>query len=98
MEPIDIQHLFHLGLARETTRLKWGGIMHGRLPKTSKVTKRPTLVVMMMIAMIWNGRLASAFDDHRVRLEFEDGAEWVGNAVRKQKTFLRCRSQIVIDL
>lgn len=32
-------------------------------------------------------RLAAAFDDHRVRLEFEDGAEWVGNAVRKQKTF-----------
>lgn len=32
-------------------------------------------------------RLAATFDDHRVRLEFEDGAEWVGNAVRKQKTF-----------
>ena len=39
-----------------------------------------------MIA-IWNGRLAAAFDDHRVRLEFEDGAEWVGNAVRKRKRF-----------
>lgn len=47
-------------------------------------------MVIIMIA-IWNGRLAAAFDDHRVRLEFEDGAEWVGNAVRKQKTFLRCR-------
>ena len=47
-------------------------------------------MAIIMIA-IWNGRLAAAFDDHRVRLEFEDGAEWVGNAVRKQKTFLRCR-------
>jgi len=44
------------------------------------------------IVMDCHGRLASAFEDHRVHLKLVDGAQWVENAVQQHRKLICCTS------